>query len=36
MYTYIYIYIYIYTFSRLAPCGAEIVGILYDEKGVIT
>ena len=21
---------------RLAPCGAEIVGIFYDEKGVLT
>ena len=33
---YIYIYIYIYIFSRLAPCGAQIFGIFYDEKGVLT
>ena len=33
---YIYIYIYIYIYSRLAACGAEIFGIFYDDKGVIT
>ena len=36
MYFYVYIYIYIYIYSRLAACGAQIVGILYDEKGVLT
>ena len=36
VYIYIYMYIYIYIYMRLAACGAEIVGICYDEKGFVT
>ena len=32
----VYIYIYIHTYMRVAACGAEIFGIFYVEKGVIT
>ena len=33
---YVYIYIYIYIYMRVATCGAQMFGIFYDEKGVIT
>ena len=33
---YIYIYIYIYTYMRVGRCGAQMFGIFYVEKGVLT
>ena len=35
-YTYYIDTIYIYIYMRVATCGAQIVGIFYDEKGVLT